>query len=222
MLQAWTAKSVHEGCMSTASRSAHRGPAASIAMRYALRQLRGGLRSSYDFIACSSGSPRLQIRAVVDGEPDKVAGGLGLGRLLLVSESGLRTTGLRQPGSLVRWIYRLKLPDNATDDRAATTLINEVRSALPQAGWEIRSRSNASPQLERTISRFTQFLTLVGLASLLVGGVGVANAVKSHIDRSRDVVATLKALGATGRDVFTIYLTQVIVLAAIGSVIGLP
>ncbi len=92
---------------------------------------------------------------------------------------------------------------------------------MPQAGWEIRSRDNASPQLERTINRFTQFLTLVGLAALLVGGVGVANAVKSHIDRRRDVIATFKALGATGRDVFTIYLTQVIVLAVIGSVIGL-
>ena len=101
------------------------------------------------------------------------------------------------------------------------SLIDAARSALPEAGWEIRSRGNASPQLERTINRFTQFLTLVGLAALLVGGVGVANAVKSHIDRRRDVIAAFKALGATGRDVFTIYLTQVIVLAAIGSVIGL-
>ena len=115
----------------------------------------------------------------------------------------------------------MKLPDNAADDRAATQLIDSARTALPEAGWEIRSRGNASPQLERTISRFTQFLTLVGLAALLVGGVGVANAVKSHIDRRRDVIASFKALGATGRDVFTIYLTQVVVLAGIGSVIGL-
>ena len=102
-----------------------------------------------------------------------------------------------------------------------TRLIDDTRQALPHAGWEIRSRDNASPQLERTISRFTQFLTLVGLAALLVGGVGVANAVKSHIDRRRDVIATFKAVGATGRDVFAIYLTQVIVLAMIGSIIGL-
>jgi putative ABC transport system permease protein len=167
------------------------------------------------------GSATFQIRSVVDAEPDKLAGGLGLGPRFLVSEAALRTTGLLQPGSLVRWIYRVKLPDEAAGDRAATALIDETRSALPQAGWEIRSRSNASPQLERTISRFTQFLTLVGLAALLVGGVGVANAVKSHIDRRRDVIAAFKALGATGRDVFTIYLTQVIVLAGIGSVIGL-
>ena len=139
---------------------------------------------------------------------------VGFGPRFLVSEASLRATGLLQPGSLVRWIYRVKLPDNAADDRAATALADDARKALhPQAGWEIRSRGNASPQLERTISRFTQFLTLVGLAALLVGGVGVANAVKSHIDRRRDVIAAFKALGATGRDVFTIYLTQVVVLA---------
>jgi putative ABC transport system permease protein len=169
----------------------------------------------------SIGSATFQIRSVVGAEPDKLAGGVGLGPRFLVSEAGLRATELLQPGSLVRWIYRVKLPDNAADDRAATALTDDARSALPQAGWEIRTRANASPQLERTISRFTQFLTLVGLAALLVGGVGVANAVKSHIDRRRDVIAVFKALGATGRDVFTIYLTQVVVLAVIGSAIGL-
>src|ERR1700688_4236569 len=167
------------------------------------------------------GSATFQIRSVVGAEPDKLAGGLGFGPRFLVSEAALRATGMLQPGSLVRWIYRVKLPDSAADDRGATALADDARSALPEAGWEIRSRGNASPQLERTISRFTQFLTLVGLAALLVGGVGVANAVKSHIDRRRDVIAAFKALGATGRDVFTIYLTQVVVLAAIGSGIGL-
>jgi putative ABC transport system permease protein len=167
------------------------------------------------------GSATFQIRSVVDAEPDKLAGGVGFGPRFLVSEAALRATQLLQPGSLVRWIYRVKLRDDAASDRAATALADDARNALPEAGWEIRSRGNASPQLERTISRFTQFLTLVGLAALLVGGVGVANAVKSHIDRRRDVIAAFKALGATGRDVFAIYLTQVTVLAVIGSVIGL-
>jgi len=167
------------------------------------------------------GSAAFQIRSVIDSEPDKLSGGVGFGPRFLISESALRATQLLQPGSLVRWTYRVKLPDNLATDRAATALADSVRTALPEAGWEIRSRSNASPQLERTISRFTQFLTLVGLAALLVGGVGVANAVKSHIDRRRDVIAAFKALGATGRDVFAIYLTQVTVLAVIGSIIGL-
>ena len=167
------------------------------------------------------GEARFQIRSAVEAEPDKLAGGLGFGPRFLISDAGLRATSLLQPGSLVRWIYRVKLPERADDDRATAALLDDARAAAPEAGWEIRSRANASPQLERTIERFTQFLTLVGLAALLVGGVGVANAVKSHIDRRLDVIAAFKALGATGRDVFAIYLTQVIVLASLGSVIGL-
>ena len=167
------------------------------------------------------GDARFQIRSVVDAEPDKLAGNIGLGPRFLVGEAGLHATGLIQPGALMRWIYRLKLPDAGDDDRATAALIDDARKAAPEAGWDIRSRANASPQLERTIDRFTQFLTLVGLAALLVGGVGVANAVKSHIDRRLDVIAAFKALGATGRDVFSIYLTQVVVLAGLGSVIGL-
>ena len=61
----------------------------------------------------------------------------------------------------------------------------------------------------------------MGLTALLVGGVGVANAVKSHLDRKRDVIATLKSLGATGGRVFAIYLLQVLLLSPIGAAIGL-
>lgn len=167
------------------------------------------------------GSATFEIRSVVDSEPDKLAGGLGLGPRFLVSEEALRATGLLQPGTLVRWIYRLQMPGAAVDDSATQAVIDRAQKALPEAGWEVRSRGNASPQLERNIERFTQFLTLVGLAALLVGGVGVANAIKSHLDQRRDVIATFKALGATGREVFTIYLTQVMVLATLGSLIGL-
>jgi putative ABC transport system permease protein len=167
------------------------------------------------------GSATFEIRSAVDAEPDKLAGGLGLGPRFLVSIDGLRAAALLQPGSLVRWNYRVRLAGNSADDRAATALADAARAALPEAGWDIRSRNNASPQLERNILRFTQYLTLVGLAALLVGGVGVGNAVKSHIDRRRDIIATFKAVGATGRDVFAIYLTQIMVLAALGSLAGL-
>ncbi len=167
------------------------------------------------------GSATFDIRSVVDSEPDKLAGGVGLGPRFLVSEDALRATGLLQPGTLVRWVYRLQLPNAAVDDSATRTVIEQAEKALPEAGWEVRTRGNASPQLERSITRFTQFLTLVGLAALLVGGVGVANAIKSHLDERRDVIATFKALGATGREVFTIYLAQVMVLAILGSLIGL-
>jgi putative ABC transport system permease protein len=167
------------------------------------------------------GNASFEIRAALGNEPDKLAGGIGFGPRLMVSEAGLRATGLLQPGSLVRWHYRLRLPANDTSDTAPNAVATQARSAFPQAGWDIRSRSKASPRLERSVERFTQFLTIIGLTALLVGGVGVGNAVKSHLDRRRDVIATMKALGAAGRRIFAIYLTQVLLLAAIGGVIGM-
>lgn len=166
------------------------------------------------------GNAAIEIRAALTNEPDKLAGGIGFGPRLLVSEAALRATGLVQPGSLIRWNYRLRLPASDNTDNAAKAVTAQVRAALPQAGWEIRSRDNASPQLERNVDRFTQFLTIVGLTALLVGGVGVGNAVKSHLDRRRETIATMKALGASGARVFSIYLTQVLLLALIGGAIG--
>ncbi len=98
--------------------------------------------------------------------------------------------------------------------------MSAARATFPEAGWEIRTRANASPELGRNIERFTQYLTLVGLTALLIGGVGVANAVKSHLDRKRDVIATLKALGASGRRIFALYLAEVMLVALFGAGFG--
>jgi putative ABC transport system permease protein len=167
------------------------------------------------------GQAPIEIRATLTSEPDKLAGGIGFGPRLLVSEEALRATGLLQPGSLVRWHYRLRLGDGTASEEDVGRVVAAAAAAFPDAGWEIRTRSNASPSLERDVERFTQYLTLVGLTALLVGGVGVANAVKGHLDRKRTVIATLKAIGATGREAFAIYLIEVMALAAIGALPGL-
>src|SRR3954454_10869908 len=167
------------------------------------------------------GNATIEIRAALTSEPDKLAGGIGSGPHLLLSDQALRATGLLQPGGLVRWHYRLRLPRNDATDAAVRAVSADAASRFPEAGWDIRTRSNASPSLEQNVERFTQYMTLVGLTALLVGGVGVANAVKGHLDRKREVIATLKSLGATGRRVFWIYLTQTLLLASIGALPGL-
>jgi putative ABC transport system permease protein len=168
----------------------------------------------------SIGNATFEVHATLTSEPDKLAGGIGFGPRLMVSENALRATGILQPGSLVHWHYRLRLPDNGAGDEAARAVETAARAQFPQAGWDIRDRSNATPRLEREVERFTQFLTIVGLTALLVGGVGVGNAVTSHLERKRETIATMKALGASGRRVFAIYLTQVLLVALIGGLIG--
>ena len=166
------------------------------------------------------GNAAIELRAVLTGEPDKLAGGIGFGPRVLISEAALRASGLLQPGSIVRWQYRLRLPDREASDGAVASVEKAARSAHPNAGWDIRTRSKASPQLERNVERFSQYLTLVALTALLVGGVGVANAVASHLARKRDSIATMKALGATGAGVFAVYCTQIVLVAFFATLLG--
>ncbi|GJE52186.1 hypothetical protein GOFOIKOB_5254 [Methylobacterium tardum] len=160
------------------------------------------------------------IRGTIVSEPDKIAGGIGFGPRLMIAEPTLRATGLVQPGSLNRWSYRLLLPPGAPDaDLDAAQA--RIRAATPEAGWEIRSRTNADPRFAKSIERFTQFLTLVGLTALIVGGVGVGNAVHAFVERKRPSIATLKSVGAPGSQVVALYLTQVMLIAGLGTLIGL-
>jgi putative ABC transport system permease protein len=165
------------------------------------------------------GSATIELRAALLKEPDRLSAGINLGPRVLISEAALRATGLIQPGSLVRWQYRLRLPAGTSDGTVAA-INKEAQAAFPDAGWEIRTRDKASPQLERSVERFTQFLTLVALTTLLVGGVGVANAVAAHLARKRGAIGTMKALGASGGDVFAIYCIQIMLVALFATAIG--
>jgi len=161
------------------------------------------------------------IRGTIVSEPDKIAGGIGFGPRLMISEPTLRATGLVQPGSLNRWSYRIVLPQGAAGAAGLEATQARIRASTPEAGWEIRSRTNADPRFSKSIERFTQFLTLVGLTALIVGGVGVGNAVHAFVERKRPSIATLKSVGAPGSQVVVLYLTQVMLIAGLGTGIGL-
>lgn len=168
------------------------------------------------------GETEIEIRGALTSEPDKIAAGIGFGPRLLVSQEGLRASGLIQPGSLIRWTYRLILPgDEAATAPQLTRIEAQAKAELPDAGWDIRTRANADPRFARNVDRFSQFLTLVGLTALLVGGVGVANAVRRFVDLKRPDFATLKALGAPGGRVVAIHLVEVMLVACLGVAIGL-
>jgi putative ABC transport system permease protein len=167
------------------------------------------------------GTLTLPITAVIEQEPDTISDRLTFGPRIFVSLATLEKTGLVQPGSLIRWRYALTLPDAAATPSGLLAFRAAIKTALPEAGFIIADRRDPSPQVTRTLERLRQFLTLIGLTALLVGGVGVANAVATFIDRRRKVIATYKSLGATGGMIFGIFLTQVMAIAAIGVAIGI-
>ena len=166
------------------------------------------------------GSATFELRAKLSSEPDAISDGFGFAPRLLLSLEGLRASGLIQPGSLVEHVYKIRLPDGTSEARLAA-LRAEAAEKFPEAGWSIRTRANAAPALSSNIERFSQFLTLVGLTALVVGGVGVANAVGAYLDGKRGVIATFKSLGASGGFVFTLYLVQILIIASVGIGVGL-
>ena len=166
------------------------------------------------------GNAEFDIRAVIDNEPDALSDGFGFAPRLMFSRDGLAAAGLIKTGSLVEYAYKLKLPPG-TDDGAVRQLRQSADAEFPSAGWSVRSRSNAAPALSANITRFSQFLTLVGLTALIVGGVGVANAVRAYLDSKRGVIATFKCLGASGGFVFSVYLIQIMLITTLGIALGL-
>lgn len=162
------------------------------------------------------------VRATLVSEPDSVAGRLTYGPRIFVSQETLAQSGLVQPGTLVRWRYALALSDGQDATTSGIAAFREQAEAVhAQSGFVIGDRRDPSPQVTRTLDRLRQFLTFLGLAALVVGGVGIANAVSTFIERRRNVIATMKAVGATNATVFGIFLLQVIVIALIGIAAGL-
>ncbi len=166
------------------------------------------------------GNQTFELRAVIDDEPDLVSDGFGFAPRLMVSMEGMQASGLVQPGSLVEYAYKIRLPAGSSGADIAR-IQERAGSEFPEAGWSIRSRANAAPSLSANIERFSQFLTLVGLTSLVVGGVGVANAVRAHLESKRAVIATFKSLGASGGFVFAVYLVQITIVSILGILAGL-
>ena len=168
------------------------------------------------------GAAEVEIRAAILNVPDAIADRLTYGPRVFISLETLMKTGLFKPGTLVRWRYALKLPGNSGEDPVALTAFREsAKKALPEAGFTVADRRDPAPQISRTLERLRQFLTLLGLTALLTGGVGVANAVSTFIDKRRKVIATMKSLGAPGKTVLAVFLLQVLLMAAIGIAIGL-
>lgn len=165
------------------------------------------------------GSHTFKIRDFIKVEPDKLGAGFGFGPRVLMSNEGLDVSELIKPGSIVRSIWKIKLNDSS--DASVEKFVSAAKDSFPNAGWRIRSRANAAPALTRSINRFSDFLTLVGLTALIVGGVGVANAIRAFLETKRSVIATFKSLGAAGNLIFQTYLLQILILSLAGIFIGL-
>lgn len=162
------------------------------------------------------GRSKLPLAAAIAAEPDRVSNPSLLGPRVLMRLEDLPATALVQPGAIVDHQLRAAFPPGTNVARE----IADLRAAFPDTGWRIRDASNAAPAVTQFLDRTSLFMTLVGLTSLLVGGIGVANGVRAWLEARARGIATLRCLGASPRLVFATYAIQVAVLSVAGIAIG--
>ena len=166
------------------------------------------------------GNEIYEIAGVITAEPDRLEIGVTLGPRVLLSVAGLERTGLLGLGSRVRHRLLVRLADGSTPaevEAAAAT----VREAIADPEFvNVETYTEAQPALRTALDRVERFLGMVALLSLLIGGIGVAQAVRAWLAGRLDAIAVLRALGVRPREVFILYLAQTALLALVGSVLG--
>lgn len=157
-----------------------------------------------------------RLSGIILQEPDETGGNFSLGPRTMVLLKDLENSGLIDEGTLFSSRYRMIIPDNEELD----TLRENAESLLGNTfSW--RDKRNGSPGIQSVVERVGAFLTLVGLAGLVVGGIGISLTVSTYLETKTKVIATLKTLGADQMTIFFIYLFQVLVLIAFGIIFGL-
>lgn len=166
------------------------------------------------------GNAAFRAAGVILEEPDRMLSAFSIGPRVLVSPEGLARAGLVRFGSRVSYRALLRLPDGDGQEHARAAA--SLRAALGDAASyvKVETYAEAQPALRQGISRVDRFVGLVGLLSLLVGGVGVAQTIRAHLATRLDAIAVYKCLGVRPREVFALFVAQVGLLSVLASLAG--
>ncbi len=155
-----------------------------------------------------------RIAAVIVKEPDRMTAGVGLGPRVMMTRQAMEDTELLQPGSRATERYLFALGDKlkVADVRA------QIEKILPEA--QVTDFRETSPALTQGVDRATGLLSLICLVAMVLGAIGVAMAMRAHLQQRIEVLAIMKSVGAKSSDILRIYLIQTLFLGIGGALIG--
>ncbi len=162
------------------------------------------------------GSARFTIRGVLVAEPGRRVESFSFGPRILVDAGDLESTGLLGFGSRVSRDLQLKVPSAAIEP-LTTQLRNELRGKFVN----VRSFRGTEDHVGEDLSRAENYLSLVGLVIVILGGIGVSSVTRVFVQQKVRSIAVLKCLGATSRQVFAAYLAQAVLLGIVGCLLGI-
>ncbi len=161
------------------------------------------------------GTRWFRIAAVILREPDRMNAGVGLGPRVMITRHALLETGLLGPGSRASERYLFKLTGNG---QKIANLRPELEKILPDA--QIMDFRETNPELTNGLDNATGLLSLICLVAMVLGAIGVAMAMRAHLQQRIEILAIMKSIGARSSDILRIYLLQTIFLGLAGGLIG--
>jgi len=161
------------------------------------------------------GGSTFTIRGVVLREPGRGLGEFSLGPRVIIDAADLPGTGLLAFGSRARRVILVKLADDRTE-----SLVRALRADLKEEFINTRSYRSTEDSIGRDFDRAENYLSLVGLIIVILGGIAVSSVTRVFILQKIRSIAVLKCVGARSRQIINIYVLQVVLLGFAGSVLG--
>ena len=156
----------------------------------------------------------------IDGLLENVPGDPGIaavvGPRVFIPARWLPETQLLVFGSRAEYDAAVKLPAAVSPAR----FLLPVKDRFQKLNVRSRTVAETERGLTEAVDRLSDFLSIVGLIALLLGGVGVASGVSAFVARKIDTVAVLRCLGATSAQVLTIYVVQAALMGLAGAAAG--
>ena len=161
------------------------------------------------------GEQAFEIHGVITAEPGRRIGAFTLGPRVIIDRADLDSTGLLVFGSRVSYQQLLRVPDTMTED-----VVVDLQEAFANEFVRVRWYGRTEDQLGENLERAENYLSLVGLVVLILGGIGVSSVTRVFVQQKVRSIAILKCLGTTSPQILAIYMTQVLLLGAAGSLLG--
>jgi len=156
------------------------------------------------------------IRGVIAREPGRGMGEFSLGPRVIVDYDDVASTGLLSVGSRARRVILVKLPDESRVEALVTTLRGDFKDGVINT----RSFRSTEDQIGRDFDRAENYLSLVGLIIVILGGIAVSSVTRVFILQKIRSIAVLKCLGARSLQIVAVYILQVVALGLAGSLLG--
>ncbi|MCI0336956.1 MAG: ABC transporter permease [Acidobacteria bacterium] len=163
------------------------------------------------------GKLNFTVRGVIEREPGNTMNAFSLGPRVMIDYDDAVAAGLTTYGSRARYRVLFK-----TREAEMETLHKQLRDSLKsQRMINVRSFRYTQDRLSESLSQVEDYLSLIGLVILVLGGIGISSVTRVFIQQKMKTIAILKCLGGKNLRVLGAYLAQVLTLGLLGSLLGL-